>query len=414
MTQQILTPSIIAKEALFQLKNNLVFGNLVHRQYKKEFVKVGESISIRKPVKFLAIDGATRQNQDVEEASHVLSIDKRKHVSWKFSTQDLTLSISQYSERYIKPAMIALANQCDRDVADNYKKVWNWVGTPGQTINSFADLAEAPKRLDKQAVPQGMRNAVFDPDDAWSMTSNLTGLSLEGPGSNNASYEAYRMARLGRVANLETFMDQNIRTHIVGTGTGTPLVDGASQGVAYNTVLTSNQQSLVTDGWTATSDLLEGDVITLDGVFAVNPISKDTLNYLAPFVLRADVTTNGTTTSDTTLTIAPAIITSGPYQNVSAAPANDATINYFGTAATGYPQNLVFHENAFALVTVPLEMPDSAGWKARQTDEDAGLSVRLVKAYDIENDVEIIRADILYGTDAIYPDLATRVSGTSG
>ena len=411
MTQQILTPSIIAKEALFQLENNLVMGNLVHRDYRKEFVKVGESISIRRPVKFLVTDGATRTNQDVEEASTSITIDKRKHVSWNFSTQDLTLSISQYSERYIQPAMIALANQCDRDVLALYKDVWNWVGTPGNTINTFADLALGPQRLDEQAVPQDSRNAVFAPADAWGMVGNLTGLSLEGPGSNNASVEAYRNARLGRVANLETYMDQNVQRHTVGTGTGTPLVDGASQGVAYSANLTANTQSLVTDGWTASAVLKQGDVITLDGVFAVNPVSKDTLDFLQQFVLTADVTANATTTADTTLTISPAIITSGPYQTVSAAPANNATIVYLGTAATAYPQNLVFHKNAFALVTVPLEMPDSVSWKARETHR--GLSVRLVKDYDIDNDVEIVRADILYGTKAIYAELATRVSGTA-
>ena len=115
--------------------------------------------------------------------------------------------------------------------------------------------------------------------------------------------------------------------------------------------------------------------------------------------------------NDTNLTISPPIITSGPYQTVSAAAADGATINYKGTASTAYPQNLVFHKNALALVMCPLEMPDSVGWKARQTHN--GISVRLVKDYDIDNDVEIIRADLFYGTKAIYPDLATRVSGAT-
>jgi hypothetical protein len=413
MTQQLLTPDIIAKEALFQLKNNLVMGGLVHRDYRKEFVKVGESISIRKPVKFLATDGATRSNQDVEEGSTSITIDKRKHVSWNFSTQDLTLSISRYSERYIKPAMISLANVCDRDLLALYKDIPSWVGTPGQTIDSFADLSKAPQRLDEMAVPQDMRHAVMSPADAWAMAGNLAGLTFDGPGERGASVEAYRRGRLGRVANLETYQDQNVQRHTVGEGTGTPLVDGASQGVAYSTVLTSYQQSLVTDGWDASKDLKQGDVITLDGVFAVNPVSKDPLDFLQEFVLKADVTTNATTTSDTTLTISPPIITSGPYQTVSVAPGNGATIVYFGTAATAYPQNLVFHPNAFALVMVPLEMPRGATWKARQTDEQMGLSVRIVQDYDIDNDVDIIRADILYGVKAIYPELATRVSGTS-
>ena len=239
MTQQILTPSIIAKEALMQLENNLVMGNCVHRDYKKEFVKKGESISIRKPVKFTVTDGATRSNQDVEEGSTTIAIDKRKHVSWNFSTQDLTLSIEEYSKRYITPAAIVLANQCDRDLCDLYKSIWNWVGTPGQTINAFTDLSKAPERLDEMAVPQDMRHCVLSPSDSWGMVGNLTGLGLTDA-NKSPQAEAYRNARLGRVANLETYMDQNVRRHTVGAHGGTPLVDGASQTTTYANVLTTN------------------------------------------------------------------------------------------------------------------------------------------------------------------------------
>ncbi len=412
MVQRILTPSIIAKEALFQLENNLVMANLVHRDYRKEFVKVGESISIRKPVKFVVTDGATRTNQDVEEGSVAITIDKRKHVSWNFSTQDLTLSISQYSERYLTPAMISLANQVDRDVLALYSKIWNWVGTPGQTINSFADLALGPQRLDEMAVPQGERCGVMGPADSWGMVGNLTGLSLEGPGSNNPSAEAYRAARLGRVANLETFMDQNVQRHTVGAHAGTPLITGGTQGTTYASSLTSFQQSLVVDGFNNSLALKAGDVFTIDTVFAVNPKSYDTLDFLQQFVLASNVTTHASG-GDTTLTISPPIITSGPYQTVSVAAPDNGAILYIDNNAGGSirPQNLVFHKNAFALVTVPLEMPDSVSWKARETHKN--ISIRLVKDYDIDNDVEIVRADILYGVLAIYPDLATRISGTA-
>ena len=412
MTQRILTPSLIAKEALFQLKNNCVMGNIVHRDYRKEFVKVGETISIRKPVKFTVTDGVTRSNQDVEEGSTNITIDKRKHVSWNFSTQDLTLSISEYSERYIKPAMIALANQIDVDVLSLYKNIWNWVGTPGQTINSFADLSKAPQRLDELAVPQDQRCTVLAPADGWGMVGNLTGLNLGDSGMNSPQAEAYRRAKLGDIANMAIYQDQNVVRHTLGAHAGTPLTDGAGQTTTYANVLTSYQQSLVTDGWDASIVLKAGDVFTIDTIFAVNPVSKETLDFLQQFVLVSDVTANATTTLDTTLTISPPIITSGPYQTVSVSTVPDgATITYLGTASTAYPQNMAFHKNALALVTVPLEMPDSVGWKARETYD--GFSIRLVKDYDIDNDVEIVRADILYGVKAIYPELATRISGTA-
>lgn len=389
-----------------QLENACVMGGLVHREYKNEFVKVGSSVSIRKPVKFSVTDGATASVQDVEEANTSITVDQRKHVAWKFSTQDLTLTIEQYSERYIKPAMIALANKIDVDVLGLYQKVWNWVGTPGQAVNSFADLALGPQRLDEGAVPSDMRRAVLAPADSWAMVGNLTGLQLQKP-----STSAYREGELGRVANLDMYMSQNVQRHTVGTGTGTPLVRGATETVTYGAVLTSYQQNLNTDGWTASAVLKAGDVFTIDGVYAVNPVSKQTLDFLQQFVIVSDVTANATTTSATTIAISPPIITSGPYQTVSGTPADNATIVYKGTAATVYPQNLVFHKNAFALVTVPLEMPDSAGWKARQSHN--GYSVRLVKDYDFTNDVEQIRCDVLYGVKAIYPELATRISGSA-
>lgn len=412
MTQQILSPSIIAKEALFQLKNNCVMGNLVHRDYRKEFVKVGQSISIRKPVKFLVTDGATRSNQDVEEGNTSITIDKRKHVSWGFTGQDMTLSIEEYSKRYIQPAMIALANQIDVDVLALYKNVWNWVGTPGQSINSFQDLSLAPKRLDKMAVPKDSRCAVLDTDDAWDMVSNLSGLNLGDSGTRSPQAQAYREAMLGRVAKMDIYDDQNVQVHTTGTFTSgsTPLTNGANQDVAYSAVLSSYQQSLITDGWAvSTLVLTAGDVITLAGVNAVNPISKADLGFLQEFVVLSDATSDGS--GNATLTISPPIITSGPYQTVSAGPGDGAAITPKGTEASSYGQNMAFHKNAFALVTVPLEMPDSAVWKARESYD--GFSVRLTKFWDGDNDFEAIRCDVLYGVKAIYPDLATRASGTA-
>lgn len=411
MTQQLLSPEIIAQEALFQLENNCVMGGIVHRDYRKEFIKVGERISIRKPVKFTVTDGATRSNQDVEEGNTAIVIDKRKHVSFNFSSQDATLTIEKYSERYIKPAMISLGNQIDVDVLSLYKDIPAWVGTPGQTINSFADLALAPERLDEMAVPQDERRCVLAPADAWGMTANLTGLNLGDRGEKSPQAQAYRKAMLGDIAGMEIYKSQNVVRHTVGAHAGTPEIDGANQTTTYANVLTSYQMSLVTDGWDASVDLKAGDVFTIDAVFAVNPVSKVTLDFLQQFVLVSDVTSNATTTADTTLTISPPIITSGPYQTVSGAAANDATINYLGTLSTAYPQNMAFHKNAFALVTVPLEMPDSVVWKARQ--EYKGYSARLLKDYDIDNDVEIIRVDVMYGVKAIYPELAVRVSGSA-
>ena len=406
MANSVLTPTIIAKEALMQLENNLVMGQLVHRDYKEEFVKVGDTVSIRRPVKFSATDGATLSKQDVTEGKTSITIDKRKHVGWGFSTQDLTLSIDQYSERYIKPAAIVLANQIDTDGLALYAKVWNWAGTAGETINSFADFAKGPERLDLGAVPQESRNAVMSPTDHWAMLGSQTALYMQP-----VAQDAYRRARLGMIGSVDTWMDPNVQTHTVGAHGGTVTTLGASQNVTYATAKDTYTQTLATSGWTASSLLEEGDVFTIADLYAVNPVSKATLPHLQQFVITADVTTNATSTSTTNLTISPPIIVSGAYQTVSNTFANGKTITMKGTASTGYAQNLAFHKNAFALVTVPLMVPDGVAFSARE--QHKGISLRVVKDYDITNDEDVIRLDVLYGWKAIYPELATRLSGTA-
>ena len=408
MADSILTPTIIAKEALMQLDNALVMGNQVHRDYETEFTerKIGSSVTIRKPVQFSVSDGATLDLQDTQEGSLTLSVDKRKHVAFDFPSVDLTLKIDMFSERYIKPAMIQLANQVDSDLLALYKQVPNWVGTAGQTINSFSDWSVGLERLDEFAVPNdGNRVGMVTPTDYYGLANSFTGSYVE-----RIAQGAIEKARLPMIGGSDVFMAQNVQTHTVGAHGGTPLIRGASQSTTYASSLTTDTMDLATDGWTTNSGLKEGDVFTISGVYAVNPVTKATLNFLRQFRITANVTTNVSAASATTLSISPAIITSGPYQNVSAAPANDTAITMIGTASTGYRQNMLFHKNAFALVTVPLKAPASAK-SARQTYK--GLSVRYVTDYDITNDREIYRFDVLYGVKAIDPRLATRISGTA-
>lgn len=410
MANSLITPTMIAKEALMQLENNLVMAKCVHRDYSKEFVKVGSSVNIRRPVRFDVTDGATLSKQNVEEGNFSVSIDKQKHVGWEFSSEALTLTIEEYSERYIKPAMIALANRVDQDLCDLYKDVWNWVGTPGQTVNSFADFAKAPERLTEGAVPKDNRHAVLSPADNWGLIGSQTSLYFDSVGK-----PAYREGSLGKIGGVETYEDQNVGTLAAGTRTNsTPLVAAAGTGVLSTTYAASKSTGtmvLPTDGWGSSVTIAQGDVFTISGVYAINPVSKVALPYLQQFVVKAAVTADQTTTNETPITIAPPIITSGPYQTVDSAPADGDTITIMGTASTNYRQNMVFHKNAFALVMRDLAMPDSVGFKGRESHN--GFSVRVVKDYDIDNDNEIIRLDILYGVKTLYADLATRLSGTA-
>lgn len=415
MANTTLTADIIAKAALPILENELGVLSTLYRAPEEEFSKrvngyaVGETISIRRPADFTIRTGATMDLQDVIEGKVTLTVDQQKGVDFKFTSSDLTLKIEDLGERVIKPAMSALVNDIAYDVFSQfYLGVYNWAGTAGQTINSFSDFNKGPERLNEMSVPMTDRYAILSPADHAAMTGNLTGLYIESDARS-----AFRKGLLGPVGGVETYMSQVVATHTNGTADNTtPLVRGASQTVTYDTAKNTWTMTLATDGWDSSATITAGTVFTIDGVKMVNPKTKQATDITQQFVVTAAVTADETTSNATNLTISPPIITSGPYQTVDAAPANDATITVVGSASTGYRQNLVYHRNAMALAMVPMEMPSGAVNPSRQSRN--GISVRVVPVYDGINDVSKWRLDVLYGRKLIDPRLATRLSGTSG
>jgi len=396
------------------LDNELGVLKTFHRAYEDEFsqqvngYKVGDTISIRRPADFTIRTGAVASSQDVIEGKTTLVVDQQIGVDFQFTSADLTLKIPDLAERVMKPAMSTIINYMAYDVLSTmYKRIYNWTGTPGQTINSYADFSVGPKRLDVLAVPTDARNAVLSPDDHWGLLGSQTSLFIQG-----AANDAYRDADLGRIGGVATRMNQMVPTHTVGTATGTPLVNGASQNVTYDTAKNTWTQSLITDGWTnsTTGILKEGDVFTIAGVYMVNPKTKQTTATLQQFVVTADAS-SGASTGPATLTISPPIITSGPHQTCSAAPADNAAITVLGTGGTGYLQNMCYHKNTMGLAIVPMEMPAAAYGGHRETYK--GLSLRVIPTYDGVNDISKWRLDMLYGRKVIDPRLATRFSGTA-
>ncbi len=401
----VLTPSIIAKEALLMLMNNLVMGRLVNRRYKNEFKKVGTQISIRKPVKFSVGETAEITGQNVEEYSEVMTVATQNNVNWSFNTVELTMKIEEYSTRYIAPAAAELAQKVDYALTGLYTQVFSHRGTPGVTPSAYSDLGGAQTVLDQLAVPNP-RVIVTDPDAHWALADGLKGTFAQQP-VNDIHTKGY----LGTVANLDFHMDQNIRRHTTGTFTtsATPLMAETTS---------DGDIEFDTDGWNATSSTIAaGDGFTVGDsaatyVYAVNPKSRVSTGALKQFVeLTGGTSTGGGDFTFTVMTsTGEGLQDSDAYQNISRHPANGSTINMVGTEATAYPQNLIFHPNAFALVTMPLAMP-AGQWGARVTDTQMGLSIRVIKGYDFRYDEERIRMDILYGTAALYPELALRLTG---
>jgi hypothetical protein len=417
MSNTTLTADIIAKEALAILDNELGWLGKIHRAHESEYsetvngYKKGATISIRRPADFVVRTGATMNLQDVIEGKTTLTVDQQIGVDWSFTSSDLTLSMNDLSDRVIKPALTNIVNHLAEDVAEQmYLGTYNWAGTPGQTINSFTDFSNGPKRLDQMAVPMSDRCALLSPDDHWALIGAATALANVGSGAESG---AYRKGSLGMLAGVDTYMSQVVPTHTNGTWDATtPLTDGNSQEVSYDTAKNTWTQSLITDGWDSSATITAGSVFTIDGVYMVNPKTKASTGILQNFVVTAAVTANATTTSDTTLTISPPIITSGPHQTVTYSGNFDGkAIVPFGSASTGYAQNLIFHKNAMSLAVVPMEMPQGSNNGSRQTAN--GLSVRVIPVYDGVNDVSKWRLDLLYGRKLIDPRLLTRLSGAA-
>lgn len=395
----ILTPTVIAKEAALQTVNNMVMGNLVHRDFKNEFVKIGASVQYRRPVKFAVNTGAdiTSQLQDVTEYKDTITIDQRKNVAFEIPSQDLTLSIEEISERYIKPASIRLANQIDADGAALYKNVYNCEGTAGTTPNTFALLGAPSRKLNMFAVPMENRNMILDPAAHFQAADVMKGLY-----NPQMVADAWKKNSLGPIAGMDTYMDQNVKSHTAGVGTGTPLVNGTI------TASTSNPDTpfaVTTDGWTVstTGIVLAGDILTFAGCYSVNPISGESTGELQQFTVTADAN-SGATTGPATISVLPAMITAGAYKTVSAVPADNAAITF----TASHRANLAFNKNAFALVTVPIEVPESATG-ASMTYKN--VSIRYIRWYDGRTDRQIYRLDVLYGWKCIYPEFACRLRG---
>lgn len=415
MSNTTLTADVVAKMALAVLDNNIGVVGKMHRAYEDEFTekvngyKKGQSISIRRPADFTVRSGATMNVQDVIEGKVTLTVDQQIGVDFQFSSTDMTLSVSDLTERVIEPAMTNIINYMANDVlTEMYKGLYNWAGTPGQTINSFADFGKGPERLDEMAVPTSGRLAVLSPADHWALLGSQTGLYMQ-----DVAKGAYRDASLGMIGGVDMYMSQVTPTHTTGTRDNTtPLTDGNSQEVTYDTAKNTWTQTLITDGHDSEATITAGDVFTIDGVYMVNPKTKTSTGILQNFVVTTAVTAHATTTSDTNLTISPPIIVTGPHQTVTYSGNFDGrTITFFGTASTAYKQNMVFHKNTMALACVPLEMPQGAVNGSRK--EHKGWSVRVIPVYDGVNDVSKWRLDMLYGRKLIDPRLGTRLSGSA-
>jgi len=414
MANGLLSPKIYANTGLKLLKNKLVAAKLVSGEFKDEFKKTGTKTWAKRPPEFVVRDGPVAQVQDVVEGEVEIALDKQKGVDIEFTSIEETLTVDALlKSKAMNSAMGRLANQIDADIHAETKKFFNWVGTPGSAIDTYAKLTKAMLRMDEGSVEADGRVGFLQPSDAWALVGNLSGNYV-----NDVAKNALTRAKLPLLGDVDWYATQNAASVTTGTRSGDCVTDGANQNVAYTAVKDGNwEQNLVVDAMGNATTAKAGEVLTIAGVYAINPITKAPLPYLQQFTLTQDALANSTAGGQATLKISPPIIIDGAFQTVSAAPADGVAIQWMGndteatTASKTYTFGTAFQKDAIALVSAKLIMPFT-GEADYATDPDTGLTVRYWRSSDSTNDTHMHRYDVIYGCKNVDPRRGVRVSGS--
>lgn len=400
----LLTISMITNEAARVLSNNLVLAKRVNRDYDSDFgvqgAKIGQTLNVRKPIRPTTRTGPVVDIQAANETYAPLTFTDPLGVDFAFTSSEMTFSIDDFSNRFIKPAMVQLANKVDSLGYALMDRVYNEVGTPGTPLtaaNARSAILQAAAKLYDNDAPVGDGQLTFINSPDFNAILSDSNSSLFNPSKEIS--DIYTKGMQGEFGGFEHFMSQNVRAHVNGTYGGTPVVNGAGQ----------TGSSLVTDGWTATTTSLNpGDIFTIQNVYMVNPQTRLPLAKLQQFTVLSKSTTDGA--GNSTLNISPAIIPSGQLQNVTASPADNATIVVAGASQSAYTQSLGFHKDAFMLANKELVVPSGVERASYMKDPMTGVGVRVVQQYDVRTDQFITRFDTMVAWAVLYEQLAVRLA----
>ena len=400
MSNSLLTIDMITRKALEILENNLVLTRNVNRQYDDSFAvegaKIGSTLRIRLPDRALVTDGAALQVQADNEQFTTLTVSSQKHIGVNFTSAELTMQLDDFAERVLKPRVSQLASSVDADVATSYKGIYNTVGTPGTTPATSLVLLQANQKLNEFATPMDQRYATVNPAANAGLVEGMKGL-FNPTGAISRQFKNGMMGE-GILGLDEINMSQSISNHTNG--------DWGTAITVTSTVATEGQSTLGISFTGSSKTWNVGDVFTIASVFAVNPQTRQSTGSLQQFV----VTVAATGSSTATLSISPALYTSSnALATVNSFPVAAAVVTMVGSATVGYPQNLIYHKDAISFATADLLLPQGVDMASRQVHN--GISLRIVRQYDINNDRLPCRIDVLYGYAAIRAVTAVRLWG---
>jgi hypothetical protein len=399
VSNSILTIDMITRKALEILENNLVLTRNVNRQYDDSFAvegaKIGSTLRIRLPDRALVTDGAALQVQDDNEQYTTLSVASQKHIGVNFTSAELTMQLDDFAERVLKPRISQLASSIDADVANAYKTIGNTVGTPGTTPSTSLVLLQAQQKLNENAAVMSPRFATVNPAANAGLVEGMKGLF--NPTDTISKQFRNGMMGTGVLGFDEVNMSQSIKQHT----TGTRIATGNTTGAAVTTEGSSTLTLTVGSG----ELIAVGDVFTIADCYAVNPQTRESTGSLFQFVALA----SSTATTTATVTVAPMYSAAHALATMLTLPATSKAVVFVGTASTQYPQNLVYHKDAITFATADLLLPQGVDMAARAVHN--GISLRVVRQYDINNDRMPCRIDVLYGFSTIRPQMACRIWG---
>ena len=402
MANSILTIDMITRKALEILENNLVLTRNVNRAYDDSFAvegaKIGSTLRIRLPDRALVTDGAALQVQDDNEQFTTLTVSNQKHIGVNFTTAEMTMQLDDFAERVLKPRISQLASSIDADVANSFRNIYQSVGTPGVTPATSAVLLAAQQKLNEAAAVMSPRYATVNPAANAGLVEGMKGLF--NPTDTISRQFKNGMMGMGVLGFDEINMSQSIKQFTTGSRNAT--------GTVGTTVTAQGSNTIVLAGVGNALTIKAGDVFTVAGVFAVNPQTRESTGSLQQFVVVADVTSSAGGAA--TVTVSPAMYTSThALATIDSFPASGAVTTFVGAASSQYPQNLVYHKDAITFATADLLMPQGVDMASRQVHN--GISMRIVRQYDINNDRLPCRIDVLYGYSVIRPQMGVRLWG---
>ena len=402
MGNSLLTIDMITRKALEILENNLVITRNVNRQYDDSFAvegaKIGSTLRIRLPDRALVTDGAALQVQDDNEQFTTLTVSTQKHIGVNFTSAELTMQLDDFADRVLKPRISQLAASIDADVANSYKSIFSSVGTPGTTPATSLVLLQGQQKLNEYAAMMPNRYATVNPAANAGLVEGMKGL-FNPVDTISRQFKAGMMGE-GILGYEEINMSQSIKQHTTGSraATGATVNGNATEGATTITLASAGNALTFT----------VGDVFTVADCYSVNPQTRESTGSLQQFVVtEANTSTAG---GAVTLKVSPALYSpSHALATVSTLTITGKAVVFVGAASSQYPQNMIYHKDAISFATADLLLPQGVDMASRQVHN--GISMRIVRQYDINNDRLPCRIDVLYGYSVIRPQMAARLWG---